>query len=200
MVRIISYILLLCGIVYSNQGSGQVNHTKQPRDTVFTLTRDTLLTSVTSVSSSKIFFTLPDSNNVERDIPRKMVQRIVYSNGKVEVFNKPVFSNIAATDWRSIIITDKATDVDGMYLRAIIIGKSASNVTSALGAKSSAEVMAKKKAAANGGMYILVKERKELGGYGEVPKYYMECEVYGTSPLENESKMKNEVKKSTKKP
>lgn len=202
MARIFSPLLFLLGITLSNLSFGQDNlPAKHPKDTIFTLTRDTLLTSVTSVSSSKVFYTLPDSNNVEREIVRKMVQRIVYASGKVEVYNKPVFSNVSATDWRSIIVTDKQSDVDGMYLRAIIIGKSSSNVTTALGAKSSAEVMAKKKAAANGGMYLLVKEKKELGGYGEVPKYYMECEVYGTSPLENESKMKNEVKKAnTKKP
>jgi hypothetical protein len=187
-------------LLFSNSVFSQTTTAAKPsRDTIFTLTRDTLLVSVTSVSSMKVYYSNPDSNNIERTIPRKTVQRIVYTSGKVEVLNKPVFLNVAATDWRSIIITDNPSDVEGMHLRAIIIGKSASNVTTGIGAKNSAEVMAKKKAAANGGMYALVKERKELGGYGETPKYYMECEVYGTAPLENGQEPKDEIKKAKQK-
>lgn len=128
-----------------------------------------------------------------------MVQRIAYSNGKVEIYNKPVFSAVATTDWRSIIITDSKSDVDGLYLRAVIVAKSTSNVTTALGAKTSAETTAKKKAASNGGMYVLVTNRKELGGYGEAPKYYIEGEVYGTQPLEDGQKMKDDIKKAKEK-
>ncbi len=187
--------------MYASNGlaQGTTLQTKVAKDTIFTLTRDTLTASVTSVSSTKIFYTHPDSSNKEKTIERKVVQRIVYASGKVEQYNKPVFINIAATDWRSIIITDNPTDVDGMHLRAVIIGKSASSVTSATSAKNSAEVMAKKKAANNGGMYLLVKNRKELGGYGEIPKYYLEAEVYGTSPLPNGQDMKDEVEKMKKK-
>lgn len=166
-----------------------------PRDTIFTLTRDTLATNVTSVSSSKIFYCHPDSSTV-REVERKRVQRIVYASGKVEVYNKPVFATIASTDWRAVILTDKRADVDGLYLRAIIIGRSSSNISTAFGAKTSAETMAKKKGAYNGGIYVLVTDRKEIGGYGETPKYYIEGEVYGTEPLPDSAKMKNEIKRN----
>lgn len=201
MIKNLGYLICFFASICASNGlaQGTAPQTKVVRDTIFTLTRDTIAANVTSVSSTKIFYTYPDSSNKEKTIERKVVQRIVYATGKVEQYNKPVFINVATTDWRSIIITDNPTDVDGMHLRAVIIGKSASSVTSATSAKNSAEVMAKKKAANNGGMYILVKNRKELGGYGEIPKYYMEAEVYGTSPLPNDQEMKNEVEKLKKK-
>jgi hypothetical protein len=201
MVKNLGYLICFFASVYASTGlaQGTAPQTKVAIDTIFTLTRDTIKANVTSVSSTKIFYTHPDSSTIEKIIERKVVQRIVYASGKVEQYNKPVFINVAATDWRSIIITDNPADVDGMHLRAVIIGKSASSVTSAIGAKNSAEVMAKKKAANNGGMYILVKNRKELGGYGETPKYYLDGEVYGTSPLPNDQDMKNEVEKLKKK-
>jgi hypothetical protein len=201
MVKNLRYLICLFASIYASNGlaQGTTPQTKVARDTIFTLTRDTIAANVTSVSSTKIFYTHPDSSNIEKTIERKVVQRIVYASGKVEQYNKPVFINVATTDWRSIIITDNPADVDGMYLRAVIIGKSASSVTSAVSAKKSAEVMAQKKAANNGGMYILVKNRKELGGYGETPKYYIEGEVYGTSPLPNDQKMRNEVERQEKK-
>lgn len=184
---------------FSGQAQAQTLQVKVAQDTIFTLMRDTVVANVTSVSSTKIFYTQPDSANIEKSIQRKVVQRIVYASGKVEQYNKPVFVSVSSTDWRSIIITDNPADVDGMHLRAVVIGKSASSVTSAASAKKSAEVMAKKKAANNGGMYLLVKNRKELGGYGETPKYYLEAEVYGESPIPNDQEMKNEVDKQKKK-
>ena len=201
MIKNLGYLMCFVASIYASNGlaQGTALQTKVVKDTIFTLTRDTIAANVTSVSSTKIFYTHPDSSNKEKTIERKVVQRIVYATGKVEQYNKPVFINVATTDWRSIIITDNPADVDGMHLRAVIIGKSASSVTSATSAKNSAEVMAKKKAANNGGMYILVKNRKELGGYGEIPKYYLEAEVYGTSPLPNDQEMKNEVEKQKKK-
>lgn len=201
MVKKIGFLICFIASMYASKGLAQitVQQTKVPKDTIFTLTRDTLIANVTSVSSTKIFYTHPDSLNTEKIIERKIVQKIVYASGKVEQYNKPVFISVASTDWRSIIITDNPADVDGMHLRAVIIGKSSSNVSTAASAKKSAEVMAQKKAANNGGMYILVKNRKELGGYGETPKYYLEGEVYGTSPLPNDQEMKNEVEKQNKK-
>lgn len=193
-------IICLAASLFASSGVAQ-NSTAPAvaiRDSIFTLTRDTITANVTSVSASKIFYTHPDSANREMTIERKLVQRIVYASGKVEQYNKPVFVSISATDWRSIIITDNPADVDGMHLRAVIIGKSATSVTTAASAKKSAEVMAQKKAANNGGMYILVKNRKELGGYGEVPKYYIEGEVYGTAPLPGDQKMRNEVERMKK--
>jgi hypothetical protein len=201
MGKVAGFILFLWGCLAVSDGFAQAkpNPSKVVLDSIFTLSRDTIIASVTSVSSVKIFYAYPDSANIERAIERKTVQRIVYASGKVEQYNKPVFMNINATDWRAIIITDNPADVDGMHLRAVIIGKSASSSTSAIAAKKSAEVTAKKKAANAGGMYVLVKNRKEIGGYGETPKYYIEGEVYGTSPLPEGAKMKNEVDKQKKK-
>lgn len=201
MVRILGCLLCLIASVYTNSGFSQV--AARPaivaKDSIFTLMSDTLVVNVTSVSSAKIFFTYPDSANKEKTLERKVIQRIVYASGKVEQYNKPVFMSVLTTDWRSIIVTDNPADVDGMHLRAIIIGLSSSSSKSAASAKTNAEVKAKKKAANCGGMYVLVKERKELGGYGEIPKYYLEGEVYGTTPLSSKEQMKNEVEKTKKK-
>ena len=102
-------------IIFSGALSAQVEGT-EPADTIVHIAGPKMIVNVSHITSSKIFYTYPDKDNIF-EIDRKQVEKVVFRSGKVEIFNKPAFQVIQEDDWRSVFITKKAEDVEGLYLR-----------------------------------------------------------------------------------
>ncbi len=115
---------------------------------------------------------------------RKDLEKIIYRNGRVEVFSKPAMQMIAEGQWESILITRKENDVSGLYKRAFITAKSTGMARSKKAAQESATIRLQKKAATQGGSIVLISNEEAIGAYGDIPSYYMEGYVYGKTPLE----------------
>lgn len=175
--------LLICigaFIIFSGYGQGQ----EEPvLDTIYRLGGRKLVVDVRKVTSSMVTYVEPEEKSTET-LERKEIQRIVYHTGKIEVFNKPVFQLIEDYSWEAVVLTDKSKDVDGMYERGKVSAKSSPSKRSAKAAKRSCTIRLQKKAANMKGIMILVTHKEALGGYGELPGYYMEGVVYGFEPLE----------------
>ena len=94
---------------------------------------------------------------------------VLYHTGRQEVLNKPLFTMINEGDYRSVIITEKPEEVDGLFPRGKVDARSPKSVKDAKSAQKNAEIRLKKKAANLGGAMILLTKKEFKGGYGEAP-------------------------------
>ncbi len=115
---------------------------------------------------------------------RKDLEKVIFKNGRVEIFSKPAVQMIEEGQWEAVLITHKANDVSGLYKRAFITAKSTGSARSKKAAQESATIRLQKKAAGKGGSIVLISNEEAIGAYGDIPTFYMEGYVYGTTPLE----------------
>lgn len=178
-------ILSFCSLL-ANPSLAKAQDTEIP-DTIIMLTGKKMLVNVSGLTSTDIKYFLPGDNK-QQTIKRKQVQKIVYKTGRQEVLNKPLFTMISEGDYRSVIITEKAEDVDGLFPRGKVEARSPKSVKSAKAAQKNAEIRLKKKAANLGGIMILLTRKEFKGGYGEVPICILEGVSYGTEPAAEQPK------------
>lgn len=150
-------------------------------DTIFLLSRKKLVVQVKNVAASTVRYFDP-KNQGSFTIERKQIQQIIFSNGRKEVFNKPVFSMVAEGDWKTIIVTDNKSDVAGLYELGVVEGKSSAGSKDAKSAKRSAIIRMQKKAANMGASMVLVTKEEPIGGFGEAPTFNVEGIAYGMEP------------------
>ncbi len=154
-------------------------------DTIYKLGRKKLVVEVKNISSSTVRYTDPETGETVT-LERKQIQKIIFSNGRKEVFNKPVMMMVDEGDWKTVIITDRKNDVEGLYELGKVDAKSSAGSRSAKSAKKSATIRLQKKAANLGGMIVLVTKEQSVGGFGEPPTYEMEGIAYGYEPPKKE--------------
>ncbi len=151
--------------------------TEKP-DTIFMLGGRQIYVKIIGVSASRITYKEVGKTNIET-VDRKQVQKIVYKTGAKEIFNKPVFQELEAGDWRTVILTKDAGEVQGLEKKGEVSATSSSGSRTKKSAKRSAEIRLQKKAANLGAQIILVTKSVAVGGYGEIPSYEMEGIAYG---------------------
>lgn len=167
-------------------------------DTIYMLGRKKLVVDVRNISSSTIRYYDAKEEKIVT-LGRKQIQKIIFSNGRKEVFNKPVMMMVAEGDWKTVIVTDRKDDVNGLYDLGDVSSKSSAGSRSAKSAKKSAIIRLQKKAALLGGMIVLVTNEQSIGGFGEQPTYIVEGKAYGYEPPKKEEKKEKEKTKKTKK-
>ncbi|MBN1598732.1 MAG: hypothetical protein JW894_10590 [Bacteroidales bacterium] len=154
-------------------------------DTIFKIEGKVLPVDVVKVTPQYVSFIVP-GNPETYTMERKEVQKIVYKNGRVEEFNKPVFEMIDEYSWEAVWLTEDKKEVAELYRRGVASANSPSSVRSPKAAKKNAIIRLQKKAASMKGTVVLVTKKKATGGYGEYPGYYIEGIVYGLEPLKEE--------------
>ena len=151
-------------------------------DTIVKLGGRRIYAKVTNVGSMDINYTLPD-DATSYTIERKQIEKILYASGRKEKFNDPIVQFLEdATDWRTVLVTREKKDVEGLFFRGEIYAKAPPTNTKKR-AKNNCEIRLKKKAAGIGGVIVLVTNEEAIGGYGEMPSYFIEGIAYGTEPL-----------------
>jgi len=155
---------------------------QQAFDTITKIEGKVLIVDVSKVTPLYVSFTVP-GNAETFTMERKEIQKIVYKNGRVEVFNKPVFEIVDDYAWEAVWLTEDKKEVSELYRRGKISAKSPASARSPKAAKKNAIIRLQKKAAAMKGTVVLVTKKQTTGGYGEYPGYYIEGVVYGTEPL-----------------
>jgi len=83
-------------------------------DTIVMLTGKRLLVNVSGLTSTDIKYFIPGDAK-QQTVKRKSVQMVLYHTGRQEVLNKPLFTMINEGDYRSVIITEKPEEVDGLF-------------------------------------------------------------------------------------
>ncbi|MCX7986559.1 MAG: hypothetical protein N2662_06445 [Bacteroidales bacterium] len=150
-------------------------------DTIIKLGGKRIVCSVKKVNPSSVTYSLP-SSNVQLDILRKDIEKIIYKTGKVDVFNKPIFSVVDKLDWQAVMITENPSDVSGLYQRGVIKANASSGSRSPKAAKQSAMIRLQKKAANMGALIVLLVRSEMKGGYGEIPGWELEGIAYSDTP------------------
>ncbi|HEX3010231.1 MAG TPA: hypothetical protein VHO90_21725 [Bacteroidales bacterium] len=193
-IAILWLAIIFCGSILAQT-------TKTPVDTIVNLSGKKLPCKVLSVSSSTILYSLPGKKE-SLAVERKEVEKIIYRNGNVEKFNKPVLTMVEEGQWESILVTREAKDVQGLYDRGTITAKSSPSSRNKKAALQSAVIKLQKKAANLQGSMVLITKTDFYGGYDENPGYELQATVYGKEPLEKGTDVvndKDKTKESTKK-
>ncbi len=179
MIRInyLKALLIITAIVFSFEGKGQ-----QVLDTIIKIEGKVLAVDVTKVTPLYVSFIVP-GNSETFTMERKEIQKIIYKNGRVDEFNKPVFELVDDYSWEAVWLTEDKKDVAELYRRGKISAKSPASSRSPKAAKKNAIIRLQKKASALKGTVVLVTKKQATGGYGEYPGYYIEGVVYGLEPL-----------------
>lgn len=155
-------------------------------DTIYMLGRKKLIVEVKNISALTVRYAEPGSDETIT-IERKQIQKIIFSNGRIEVFNKPLMMLVEEGDWRTIIVTDRKNDVQGLYELGKVDARSSAGSRSAKAAKKSATIRLQKRAANLGGMIVLITKEETIGGFGEPPTYEVEGIAYGYEPPKKEN-------------
>lgn len=152
-------------------------------DTIILVSGKRVPGKIISVTTSKLVFKSEKTGKTD-DVPRKQLHKAIYANGRVELFNKMAFEGITDGDFKSVILTENQADVEGLYALGHIEAKSGKSSRNAKSAERSASIKMQKKAAAMGGVYVLLTKNQAIGGYREVPTHVFEGVVYGFEPPE----------------
>jgi hypothetical protein len=158
------------------------SHGQEALDTIFKIEGKIMPVDVVKVTSQYVSFLVAGSDQTYT-MERKEIQRIVYKNGRVEEFNKPVFELVDDYSWEAVWLTEDKKEVSELYRRGKVSAESPASSRSPKAAKKNAVIRLQKKAAAMKGTVVLVTKKQTIGGYGEYPGYYIEGIVYGLEPL-----------------
>lgn len=172
------FIFLLIFSLSEFSEAQQSSVTTEVPDTIFKLGGQKILARILGVTSSKITYREFGQAQI-KTIERKQVRQIVYKTGAKEVFSKSVFEVLDKDDYRTVILTDDPSEVQGLTKKGEVSSKSSNGSRTKKSAKRSAEIRLQKKAAILGAQIVLVTKKEPIGGYGEIPTYYMEGIAYG---------------------
>jgi hypothetical protein len=184
------FLLFVAGLFISVIGL-EING-QEAMDTIFKIEGKVLPVDVVKVTTGYVSFLVP-GNTQTFTIERKEIQKIVYKNGRIEEYNKPVFQMIDDYSWEAVWITEDKSEVKELYKRGEVSANSPASARSPKAAKKSAIIRLQKKAAAMKGSMVYITKKLSTGGYGEYPGYYIEGVVYGQEPL-----TEGEIEKSDK--
>jgi hypothetical protein len=185
--RVLFFLLI---ILLAIPGWAQVNNKQngdERVDTIILVSGKKLLGKIHGVSSSKISY-YPSAKTKIEELARKQIHKILYSTGRVEMFNKPAFEMVAEGDFKTIVLTENPEEVNGLYELGKVDAQSSKGSRNAKAAQQSADIRLQKKAANMGAYIVLIKKRESKGGYGEVPTHFVEGVAYGLEPPKEEPK------------
>jgi len=157
-------------------------------DTIILISGKKLLGKIQSISQTKVSY-YPQANKTKLELlALKQVHKVLYMSGKVENFNKPAFEMVSAGDFKTIVLTEKEEEVEGLFPLGEVDAQSSKGSRTAKAAERSADIRIQKKAAAMGGIMVLITKRESKGGYGEVPTHFVQGVVYGLEPSKEQQK------------
>ena len=177
------FLLILALVVFSTTYSlaQQANASSVKLDTVIMVSGKKLIVKVQMVTPTKITF-YKEGKTILEEMVRKQIHKVQYASGRVEVFNKPAFEMVSAGDFKTIVLTEKSEEVEGLFELGKVEAQSSKNSRNAKAAEHSADIRIQKKAANMGAIMVLITKRESKGGYGEVPTHFVQGVAYGLEP------------------
>jgi preprotein translocase subunit YajC len=167
-------------------------------DTIVRLGGKKILCNVEKINATTISYTKIGQSQL-LEIERKEVEKVLYANGKKEIFNKPVLQMIAENNWQAVLITENPAEVQGLYKRGLVTANASSGSRSAKAAKTSATMRLQKKAAKLGALIVLITHSEMKGGYGEIPGWELEGIGYSDTPPADTAAVNKAIKMALEK-
>lgn len=159
-------------------------------DTIYMLGQRKKIVKIKGIMYSNVVYSEPGSDKTE-SMAKKQIQRVVFHNGRKEIFNDRLFAEVEETDYKNVVLTEKKSDVQGLYEVGKVHGRSSERNRTARSAKRTATIRMKRRAANRKAHMILVTKKELKGGFGEIPSYYMEGIAYSYYKPEEEEDDKN---------
>lgn len=169
--------LLLLLLAITTLGGSALAQEEPKLDTIYLLGQRKKLVNVKSIYYSEIQYVDPETGE-QKSMKTKNIQKIIFESGRKEVFNEPLVQSLNEKDWQNVVLTHKKKDVKDLYRLGTVKGESSKRNRTAKSAERTAVIRMKRRAANMGGVMILVTEKESQGGFGEVPTFYIEGEVY----------------------
>ena len=196
---VLLFLIIFGGEVFGQIKQVPVGQTKQvPVDTIIRLGNRKIPALVKQVSALTVSYALPSKPDSIIRLELKELEKIIYRNGRVDLFSKPVFTEVSDKDWESILITHKEKDVAGLYKRCDVAGKAKPNARSKKDAQQSATIKIRKQAAAAKCTIILITKEEYYGGFNDPQGYYVEGVAYGKEPPDKATNAVNDKDKAQK--
>ena len=196
---VLLFLIIFGGEVFGQIKQVPVGQTKQvPVDTIIRLGNRKIPALVKQVSALTVSYALPSKPDSIIRLELKELEKIIYRNGRVDIFSKPVLAEVKDNEWESIMITHKEKDVAGLYKHCDVAGKSKPNARSKKDAQQSATIKIRKQAAAAKSTIILITKEEYYGGFNDPQGYYVEGVAYGKEPPDKGTNVVNEKDKAQK--
>ena len=154
---------------------------KDKLDTIIKLGGKRIICNVIKTNPTTVQFQKPESPAF-LEIARKDIEKIHYGTGRMEPFNKPIFSTIDKSQWEAVMVTENEADVEGLYRVAAVKATAGAGSRSPKAAKQSAIIRLQKKTANLGALIVLVIKSEGKGGYGEIPGWELNGIAYSDTP------------------
>ncbi len=175
-------VLIMVGTLGAGQSVNAQTAKKQPLDSIVLTSGTVKVGTLKNIFGSNVYYI--DTLGKEHSLKERNVHRIIYSNGRTQTLNQKAVSDVSEEDWRIVMLVDDPKQVEGLYARGVVSGKSSPSNKTKQSAQRSAETRIKKRCVAKGGIVVLITKRITTGGYGETPSYFIEGEAYGSEPLD----------------
>ncbi len=151
----------------------------QKTDLLYQHDGKTIAVNVKRIYLNDLYYSLPGETKVNK-IDQRLVHKIVYKAGKIEVLNEKAPEVRKVGDYRKVKVTKDPDDVEGLVEVAKLEAKSEGNNKGNSSHKSlerSATIVLRRKAALVNGHIVLITKKKSSGGFGESPS----LTLYGTA-------------------
>jgi hypothetical protein len=190
MSRLVIIIgLFACTSVFA-QATGEVNG----YDTIIKIEGKVMPVEMVNVTTTYVRFKVNGSEELFT-LPRKEIHKIIYKTGRIEEYNPMAVITIDDDAWQAVWLSEDPKDVVSLYKRGEISAQADPNDRGSKASKKNAIIRLQKKAAAMKGSVVLVTKKQFTGAYGEIQGYYVEGDVYGTEPPDEEMVDKDKMDK-----
>jgi hypothetical protein len=139
-----------------------------------------LLVDVKKIYLNDLYYSFPGETKVNK-MDQRLVHKIEYKSGKVEVLNETPQDVREVGDYRKVKVTKDPDDVEGLIevakLEAIAEGSERGGYTTQKTLERSAIIVLRRKAALVNADIILITDKKTQVAFGELPK----VTLYGTA-------------------
>lgn len=163
-------------------------------DTIVRLGGKKIICNVKKVNPTTVEYVKP-GNSTLVEIKRKDIEKIIYSNGRKEVYNKPIFSVLDKLQWQAVLVTENEAEVSGLYKVGVVKANASSSSRSPKAAKQSAIIRLQKKTANLGALIVLIISSEMKGGYGEIPGWEIEGIAYSDTPPVDTATVNQQIRK-----
>lgn len=178
------FLMMVCAGAMGQTNKPTPQPVKVKADTVIKLGGRKFPAYIKQVQSNFVVYALVSKPDSTITTPRKELEKIIFKDGRKEEFSKPAVQMVEEGQWEAVLVTRKEKDVQGLYKRGFVSGKSTGSARSKKAAQESATKRLQKSTAAKGGSIVLITNEENQGAYGDIPVIYIEGEAYGPTPLE----------------